>query len=91
MDGKRELLASAPGPGDAELDRILELRPDLADYARFVATSRRIWQSDGLTGFYAGLPVSLIRVVPNTCVTFVAYELILRWARDQHWFRHDGE
>jgi len=48
----------------------------------FVKTCRRIYAVEGMAGFYAGLPVSLIRVIPNTCMTtFVTYELLLRWAR----------
>ena len=47
------------------------------------ATCRTIFQNDGMAGFYAGLPVSLLRVIPNTCLTFVTYELVLRWSR-QH-------
>jgi solute carrier family 25 folate transporter 32 len=47
----------------------------------FVQTCRTIYTQEGMVGFYAGLPVSLIRVIPNTCITFLTYELILRYAR----------
>ena len=50
---------------------------------KFRATCRTIFRQDGVAGFYAGLPVSLLRVIPNTCLTFVTYELVLRWSR-QH-------
>lgn len=49
----------------------------------FVNTCRLIYAKEGFLGFYAGLPVSLIRVLPNTCVTFLSYELLLRWARSK--------
>jgi solute carrier family 25 folate transporter 32 len=45
----------------------------------FSATCRSIYQSEGIRGFYSGMPITLIRVIPNTCVTFVTYELLLRW------------
>jgi len=47
----------------------------------FISTCRYIFVKEGFLGFYAGLPVSLIRVLPNTCVTFLTYELLLRWAK----------
>ena len=40
---------------------------------------RSIYRAEGWAGFYAGLPVTLVRVLPNTCVTFLSYELILRY------------
>jgi len=40
---------------------------------------RTIYRTEGWWGFYAGLPVTLLRVLPNTCVTFLSYELILRY------------
>ena len=41
-------------------------------------TARLIYQREGLRGFYSGLPVTLVRVIPNCCVTFLSYEMILR-------------
>ena len=49
----------------------------------FVETCRRIYAGEGMAGFYAGLPITLIRVIPNTCITFVTYEFFLRWAREK--------
>jgi solute carrier family 25 folate transporter 32 len=49
----------------------------------FTGTCRSIYQAEGVRGFYAGLPISLVRVIPNTCVTFVTYELLLRWCTRQ--------
>lgn len=48
----------------------------------FVNTCRHIYAKEGWVGFYAGLPVSLIRVIPNTCITFVTYELFCQWSRE---------
>ena len=49
------------------------------------ATAKHIIKNEGYSGLYAyaGLRISLIRVVPNCCVTFVSYELIARWVRGQ--------
>jgi solute carrier family 25 folate transporter 32 len=44
-------------------------------------TLRHIVRTEGYSGLYVGLRVSLVRVVPNCCVTFVSYELIARWVR----------
>jgi solute carrier family 25 folate transporter 32 len=44
-------------------------------------TFRHIIQTEGYSGLYVGLRVTLVRVVPNCCVTFVSYELIARWVR----------
>lgn len=48
----------------------------------FRNTCRHIYAHEGWLGFYAGLPVSLIRVVPNTCITFVTYELFCQWSKE---------
>ena len=47
----------------------------------FWQTCRTIHRTGGWLEFYAGLPISLIRVIPNTCITFMTYELLSRWAR----------
>ena len=46
-------------------------------------TMRCIVRNEGYGGLYTGLKVSLLRVVPNCCVTFVSYELIARWVRNE--------
>jgi len=35
---------------------------------------RKTWQDEGYRGFYRGLGTNLVRVLPGTCITFVAYE-----------------
>ncbi|GKZ01361.1 hypothetical protein MPSEU_001087100 [Mayamaea pseudoterrestris] len=49
----------------------------------FFKTCSTIFKQEGMLGFYSGLPVTMIRVVPNTCVTFLSYELLLRYAKTQ--------
>lgn len=68
-------------PHEVIRSRMMDART--AGKVQFRATCRTIFQRDGMAGFYAGLPVSLLRVIPNTCLTFVTYELVLRWSR-QH-------
>mmetsp|Transcript_32485 Transcript_32485/g.65815 ORF Transcript_32485/g.65815 Transcript_32485/m.65815 type:complete len:481 (+) Transcript_32485:5974-7416(+) len=46
-------------------------------------TIARIMKNEGWTGMYTGIHVSLLRVVPNCCITFMSYELILRWAKEK--------
>lgn len=41
-----------------------------------------IVKTEGISGMYRGLHVTLARVVPNCCVTFVCYEMLLRWSQD---------
>ena len=48
----------------------------------FVETCRRVYSIEGLMGFYAGISVSLIRVVPNTMLTFLVYERVLHLIRN---------
>ena len=48
-----------------------------------LATTSRVYAQDGILGFYSGLPVALIRVIPNCCITFMTYELLLRLAKDE--------
>jgi solute carrier family 25 folate transporter 32 len=43
----------------------------------------RIYEREGWMGFYSGLHISLIRVIPNCCITFMSYELLLRFAREK--------
>ena len=48
-----------------------------------IDTIRCIVKNEGYGGLYSGLRVSLLRVVPNCCVTFVSYELVARWVRNE--------
>ena len=43
----------------------------------------RVVQNEGYAALYTGIHVSLVRVVPNCCITFMTYEMILRWAKRQ--------
>lgn len=55
------------------------------------STTSRVYAQDGMMGFYSGLPVALIRVIPNCCITFMTYELLLRLAKEEIRKRREGE
>lgn len=48
----------------------------------FVRICTDIYSQQGILGFYAGLPISVLRVVPNTAVAFCVYELALYELRE---------
>lgn len=65
------------------------LRSRMMDSRATVAPSltgmiEQIWKEEGFRGFYRGLPVTLIRVIPNCCITFISYEFLARWSK-QKW------
>jgi hypothetical protein len=66
-------------PHEVIRSRMMDIRTSTG--VSFWQTCRTIVKTEGFAGFYAGLPISLVRVIPNTCVTFLTYELVLRWAR----------
>mmetsp|Transcript_11490 Transcript_11490/g.29078 ORF Transcript_11490/g.29078 Transcript_11490/m.29078 type:complete len:391 (-) Transcript_11490:2326-3498(-) len=47
-----------------------------------IGTARKILRQEGVIGFYNGLGVTLVRVIPNCCVTFLSYELILKNSKE---------
>lgn len=47
-----------------------------------ISTVKRILKTEGYLSLYTGIHVSLARVIPNCCITFVSYELFLRAAKD---------
>jgi len=58
-------------PHEVIRSRMMDARTNVG----FWQTCRKIHGAEGFLGFYAGLPVSLIRVIPNTCITFLTYVL----------------
>ena len=49
-----------------------------------IGVARRIWKTDGLPGFFRGLRVNAVRVLPSCVTTFVTYELI-KEALEEHY------
>uniref|UniRef100_A0A7S2K0U6 Mitochondrial carrier protein n=1 Tax=Leptocylindrus danicus TaxID=163516 RepID=A0A7S2K0U6_9STRA len=64
-------------PHEVVRSRMMDLRGDVG--MSMLDTVRLVLREEGIKGLYRGLNVSLIRVVPNCCLTFCSYELILRW------------
>lgn len=64
-------------PHEVIRSRMMDARTSVT----IVGTIRRLYATEGLTGFYMGLPISLIRVIPNTMLTFLVYETTLRFMR----------
>jgi solute carrier family 25 folate transporter 32 len=67
-------------PHEVIRSRMMDARGPLAGLNVY-RTAQHIIQNEGYAGLYAGMRVTLFRVVPNCCVTFVSYELIARWVR----------
>ena len=84
-------------PHEVIRSRMMDARGSSAG-KNILDTMKIIVKNEGYGGLYTGLKVSLLRVVPNCCVTFVSYELIARWVRSQmskpgtssHRHRDDG-
>jgi solute carrier family 25 folate transporter 32 len=64
-------------PHEVIRSRMMDARTNVG----FLKTCSSILASEGVLGMYTGLQVTMIRVIPNTCVTFLSYELLLRWAK----------
>lgn len=43
---------------------------------------RQIYRAEGYVGFYKGLSPNIIRVLPGTCITFVVYERVSQYLRE---------
>jgi solute carrier family 25 folate transporter 32 len=69
-------------PHEVLRSRMMDSRAAVAP--TLIGTTRHIWKDEGVGGFYRGLPVSLVRVIPNCCITFISYEFFMRWSK-QKW------
>jgi solute carrier family 25 folate transporter 32 len=47
------------------------------DYGGIVDTVRKIWQKEGIAGFFKGCIPNAVRVAPSAAVTFVVYEAVM--------------
>ncbi|KAJ3040883.1 hypothetical protein HDV00_010343 [Rhizophlyctis rosea] len=50
-------------------------------YKGVIGSIRTIYAQEGLYGFYKGMGLNIIRVLPGTCVTFGVYEAVSKAAR----------
>ena len=69
-------------PHEVLRSRMMDLRAMLAP--TLIGTFCSIVTLEGFAGVYLGLPVALLRVVPNCCITFVSYEYLLQYS--WNWF-----
>ena len=69
---------------DARTSSSTEASPSL------VHTCVRIVQREGVQGLYAGLPLSVMRVLPNTAVTFCVYEWTVQQLKQRQQHQTDG-
>jgi len=67
-------------PHEVLRSRMMDDRSSKAPTLRGTAT--HIYRREGFKGYYNGLTVTLLRVVPNCCVTFLSYELILKYSKE---------
>ena len=42
--------------------------------SRLLHIAKHIWKENGLRGFYSGLRVDLLRLIPSNAILFVVYE-----------------
>mmetsp|Transcript_17088 Transcript_17088/g.32323 ORF Transcript_17088/g.32323 Transcript_17088/m.32323 type:complete len:357 (-) Transcript_17088:2320-3390(-) len=68
-------------PHEVIRSRIMDYRGDDASRKSLVSTFKRIVKNEGVGALYTGIHVSLVRVLPNCCITFMSYEMILKWAK----------
>jgi len=71
-------------PHEVVRSRLMDYRGTSEDHAKqtgLVKTFKRIVRQEGWLALYSGIHVSLVRVLPNCCITFMTYEMILRYAK----------
>jgi solute carrier family 25 (mitochondrial folate transporter), member 32 len=67
-------------PHEVLRSRMMDSRATTAP--SLIGTAKHIWASEGFGGFYTGLSVTLLRVIPNCCMTFLSYEMIFRYCKE---------
>jgi solute carrier family 25 (mitochondrial folate transporter), member 32 len=70
--------AAATYPIQLVRTRMQELGPAAHHYRNLVTGVRRVIRSEGVRGLYRGFGANVARVVPQSAVTFVTYEQILK-------------
>lgn len=60
-----------------ELQADGELRAVRREYSGLAVTLRRMWQAEGIRGFFKGCIPNALRVAPGAAITFVVYETVL--------------
>jgi solute carrier family 25 folate transporter 32 len=65
-------------PHEVVRSRMMDSRAKLS----LVNAVKGMIKNEGYQSFYNGIHVSLLRVIPNCCLTFISYELFSRWGKD---------
>jgi solute carrier family 25 folate transporter 32 len=68
-------------PHEVVRSRMMDQRGGQGQQRSLRQTFTRIVKNEGFGALYTGIHVSLVRVVPNCCITFMTYEMILRWTK----------
>jgi solute carrier family 25 folate transporter 32 len=71
--------STATYPHEIIRTRLQVQREGVLQYSGVIDAARKIWHEEGLPGFYRGLRTNIIRVIPASGVTFLTYELIVRY------------
>ena len=66
-------------PHEVLRSRMMDHRGANHSKSGLISTFRRIVQNEGYAALYTGLKVTLIRVIPNACITFMSYEMVMRY------------
>ncbi len=70
-------------PHEVVRSRMMDHRGSSEEQQSLRQTFLRIVRNEGFGALYTGIHVSLVRVVPNCCITFMTYEMILRWTKSK--------
>jgi solute carrier family 25 folate transporter 32 len=81
--GSKTLATATTYPYQVLRSRMQDNRQGNLPYRGVGDVIKRIWQHDGLIGFYRGLSANILRVLPGTCITFVVYETVSKYLRVQ--------
>jgi len=71
-------------PHEVVRSRLMDYRGHDKSRKGLLNTVKRILKNEGIGALYTGIHVSLVRVIPNCCITFMTYEMILRYAKSSY-------
>ena len=63
----------------------LQQRDGELKYKGVADCARKIWQFEGLNGFFRGVIPNAVRVAPNAAITFMVYEALADFLTTNQW------